>query len=53
MKTILLDAAFRLDNPNNRWGEPSCQLEPGDPGYVPPGRAHATQQQKEIAHETE
>lgn len=36
MKTITLDAGYRLDDPNNRWGEPSYQLEPGDPGYVPP-----------------
>jgi hypothetical protein len=36
MKNILWDAGFRFDDPNNRWGEPSYQLEPGDPGYVPP-----------------
>lgn len=36
MKTIQFDSGFRLDDPNNRWGDPSYQLEPGDPGYVPP-----------------
>ncbi len=36
MKTITLDAGFRFDEPNNRWSDPSYQLEPGDPGYVSP-----------------
>ncbi len=36
MKTIRFDQGFRLDDKNNRWGDPSYQLEPGDPGYVPP-----------------
>jgi len=36
MRTIRLDAGFRLDDPNSYWGNPSFQLEPGDPGYVPP-----------------
>jgi hypothetical protein len=38
MKIIYFDAnpPFRLDDPNNRWGSPSYQLEPGDPGYVDP-----------------
>ncbi|MCX6899232.1 MAG: hypothetical protein NT105_11065 [Verrucomicrobia bacterium] len=35
MKTIRLDAGFKLDDKNSRWGNPSYQLEPGDPGYVP------------------
>lgn len=36
MKTIKFDEGFKFDDPNNRWGDPSYQLEPGDPGYVPP-----------------
>ena len=36
MKVIKFDSGFFLDDPNNRWGNPSYQLEPGDPGYVPP-----------------
>lgn len=36
MKTIRFDSGFRLDDKNNRWGNPSYQLEPGDPGYTPP-----------------
>jgi hypothetical protein len=38
MKIIYFDAdpPFLLDDPNNRWGNPSYQLEPGDPGYVDP-----------------
>ena len=35
MKIITLDSGFYLDDPNNRWGNPCYQLEPGDPGYVP------------------
>jgi len=35
MKTIKFDAEFRLNDKNSRWGNPSYQLEPGDPGYVP------------------
>ena len=27
---------FRYNDPNIRWGSPSYQLEPGDPGYVDP-----------------
>lgn len=34
MKTIKFDSGFRLDDKNSRWGNPSYQLEPGDPGYV-------------------
>ncbi len=30
------DPEMRFDNPNLCWGNPSCLLEPGDPGYVPP-----------------
>jgi hypothetical protein len=29
------DPEMYMDNPNLRWGSPSCLLEPGDPGYVP------------------
>src|ERR1051326_7890728 len=36
MKIITFDSGFSFDDPNNRWGDPSYQLEPGDPGYVPP-----------------
>lgn len=36
MKVIKMDAGFRLDDVNNRWGDPSYQLEPGDAGYVDP-----------------
>jgi hypothetical protein len=32
MKTIRFDSGFYLDDPNNRWGNPSYQLEPGNPG---------------------
>jgi len=28
-----MDEGFRLDDPNNRWGDPAYQLEPGDPGF--------------------
>jgi hypothetical protein len=33
------DPEAYFDNPNLRWGNPSYVLEPGDPGYVPPGGA--------------
>ncbi len=36
MKTVSWDSGFTWDDPNLRWGDPSYQLEPGDPGYVPP-----------------
>lgn len=36
MKVIRFDSGFRYDDPNSRWGNPSVQLEPGDPGYVAP-----------------
>jgi hypothetical protein len=36
MKIIRLDAGFRFDDKNSRWGNPSYQLDPGDPGYIPP-----------------
>ncbi len=26
---------FARDDPNLRWGDPGCYLEPGDPGFVP------------------
>jgi hypothetical protein len=35
MKTVNFDSGFLWDDPNLRWGEPTVQLEPGDPGYVP------------------
>jgi hypothetical protein len=34
MKVIRFDAGFRFDDPNSFWGDPSYQLEPGDPGYI-------------------
>ena len=34
MKTIRFDSGFKFDDPNNRWSNPSYQLEPGDLGYV-------------------
>jgi len=36
MKIIKFDQGFKLDDPNSYWGDPSYQLEPGDPGYIPP-----------------
>ena len=35
MKTIRFDEGFVFDDPNSFFGDPSYQLEPGDPGYVP------------------
>jgi hypothetical protein len=35
MRPVYFDAGFYWDDPNLRWGDPSYQLEPGDPGYVP------------------
>lgn len=43
MKTLRFDSGVRFDAPNQRWGDPSFALEPGDPGYVPP--ASPTQKQ--------
>ena len=42
MKIIRMDSGFHFDDPNNRWGNPSYQLEPGDPGYVPPNPPPST-----------
>jgi len=36
MKIIRFDSGFKLDDKNSYWGNPSYQLEPGDPGYVGP-----------------
>ena len=36
MKPITFNGGFRFNDPNLRWGNPSFQLEPGDPGYVDP-----------------
>ncbi len=36
MKVIKFDSGFTFDDPNSYWGNPSYQLEAGDPGYVPP-----------------
>lgn len=36
MKIVTLDGGFHFDDPNTFWGNPSYQLEPGDPGYVGP-----------------
>jgi len=36
MKIITFDSGFKLDDPNNFWGDPSYQLEAGDPGFVDP-----------------
>ncbi len=35
MRTVYFDSGFHADDPNIYWGEPSYQLQPGDPGYVP------------------
>ncbi len=44
MKIIKFDSGFKFDDPNSRWGDPSYQLEPGDPGYVPPVNPPPTNQ---------
>ncbi len=37
MKPVFWDSPdFKWDDRNTYWGDPSYQLEPGDPGYVPP-----------------
>ncbi len=36
MKFLRWDEGFVFDDPNTYWGDPAYQLEPGDPGYVPP-----------------
>lgn len=36
MKIVRFDSGFVFDDPNTYWGDPAYQLEPGDPGYVPP-----------------
>lgn len=36
MKPVYWNAGFRFNDTNLRWGSPSYQLEPGDPGYVDP-----------------
>ncbi len=36
MRIVKWDENFTWDDPNTYWGDPSFQLEPGDPGYVPP-----------------
>lgn len=46
MKVIRFDSGFRFDDKNSRWGDPSYQLEPGDPGYVPDEGAVFTQTSK-------
>ena len=35
MRPVTWDGSFFWEDPNLRWGDPSFQLEPGDPGYVP------------------
>jgi hypothetical protein len=35
MRPVTWDSGFLWEDPNLRWGNPSFQLEPGDPGYVP------------------
>ena len=37
MKILTYGSGYRYGDPNIRWGNPSYILEPGDPGYVPPG----------------
>ncbi len=37
MRVIRFDEGFRFDDPNSFWGDPSYQLEPGDPGYINTG----------------
>ncbi|HEY6169693.1 MAG TPA: hypothetical protein VI454_16765 [Verrucomicrobiae bacterium] len=36
MKIVTFDGGFHFDDPNIYWGDPAYQLEPGDPGYIPP-----------------
>ncbi len=36
MRPVRFDENFVWDDPNTYSGDPSYQLEPGDPGYVPP-----------------
>ncbi len=36
MRPVRFDENFVWGDPNTYWGDPSFQLEPGDPGYVPP-----------------
>lgn len=52
MRTVTFDGGFRFDDPNTFWGDPSYQLEPGDPGYIPtapPGGAASPNQTKNKA----
>lgn len=38
MRIVTYDGNFTWDDQNTYWGNPSYQLEPGDPGYIaPPG----------------
>lgn len=46
MKIATFDDGFYFDDPNLIWGDPSYQLEPGDPGYVPVPVATPVQTQK-------
>jgi len=46
MKTITFNSGFRLDDPNNHWGDPSYHLETGDPGYVPPSPTNQPPQRR-------
>ncbi len=46
MKPIRFDSGVRFDSPNLRWGDPSYELEPGDPGYVPPSSATTAKPRK-------
>jgi hypothetical protein len=39
LKPITWDSGFFFDDPNNRWGSQSDQLQPGDPGYTDPNPA--------------
>ena len=45
-----MDGGFRFDDKNSRWGNPSYQLEPGDPGFVPDAAAIFTQTTKKKKH---
>jgi hypothetical protein len=50
MKTVTFNGGFRFGDPNLRWGNPSFQLEPGDPGYVDPNPSPPPTPSKKTKH---
>jgi hypothetical protein len=46
MKILRFDEGFTFDDQNSYWGDPSYQLEPGDPGYVPPPNQPPSKQKR-------